>query len=123
MPPTPGTAVDTATPSIPVLAQRAEIENVFTSSMMLFLGNGLEGRNGRSSAGRVGERHQSMRACISRLRLEDLFDRTRLNDFSAPHDSNIVGDDTNDAEIVTYENTSEPELSVDLLEQGEDLRL
>ena len=41
MPPTPGTAVDTATPSMPVLWQRAEIENVFTSSMTLLLGDGV----------------------------------------------------------------------------------
>ena len=33
MPPTPGTAVDTATPNIPVRAQRAAIEKVLISSM------------------------------------------------------------------------------------------
>jgi hypothetical protein len=33
MPPTPGTAVDTATPSMPVRSQRAAIEKVLSSSM------------------------------------------------------------------------------------------
>src|ERR1700691_5999167 len=77
MPPTPGTAVDTATPSIPVLAQRAEIENVLTSSITLLLSNGLEGGNGRSSAGRVGNGANQRARVFLVWPLEDLFDRTR----------------------------------------------
>jgi hypothetical protein len=90
--------------------------------MTLLLGNGLKGRNGRSSAGSVGNGVNQCARVFLAWPLEDLFDRTRLNDFSAPHDSNIVGDDANDAEIVTHKDASEPELAVDRLEQGEDLR-
>ena len=46
-----------------------------------------------------------------------------LNDLAAPHDRNIVGDDADDAEIVTDEDASQAELTVGYLQKGEDLRL
>ena len=56
-------------------------------------------------------------------RLENLFDGADLDEFSPPHDSDVVGNDANDPEIVTHEDASQPEIAVGLLEQGEDLRL
>ena len=92
--------------------------------MTLILGDGL-GRTETGDRRREGSGTAAISARVysSLRRLEDLFDRTRLNDFAAPHDRNIVGDDANDAEIVTDEDASEPELAVGRLEQGEDLRL
>ena len=49
-----------------------------------------------------------MRAYIPRAVLQSLLDGPRLNDFSAPHDGNIVGDDANDAEIVTSKTQASP---------------
>ena len=72
---------------------------------------------------RVGNsRDQGARVLLLR-RLEDLFDRTDLNDLSAPHDRNIVGDDADDPEIVADEDASQAKLAVGYLQKGEDLRL
>ena len=123
MPPTPGTAVDTATPSMPVLSQRAEIENVFTSSMTLLLSGGVGRSDCPPVSGRVWDsRDQGARVLFLR-RLKHLFDGADLDDLSAPHDSDIVGDDADDPEIVTDEDASQTELAVGFLQQGEDLRL
>jgi hypothetical protein len=108
---------------MPVFAQRAEIENVLTSNMTLLLRDGLGPRNSRSAAGWIGNcGNQCARVSFSR-RFEHLFDVADLDDFSTSHDSDVVGDDANNAEIVTHKNASQPELSVGLLEQGKDLRL
>src|SRR5580692_573227 len=96
MPPTPRTAVDTATPSIPVLAQRAEIENVLTSSMTLLLSDRFNRRNGKSAARRLGNGGNQCACILVSRRFEDLFDGADLDDLSASHDGDVVGDDAND---------------------------
>src|SRR6201986_2094507 len=123
MPPTPGTAVDTATPSMPVFAQRAEIENVLTSSTTLLLNKGLIGRNSLSAAGWIGHGVDECAGVIVSRSIKGLFDASGFDNFSTSHDGDVISDDPNDTKIVTDEYASEPKLAVGLLEKRQDLRL
>src|SRR5215208_282408 len=101
MPPTPGTAVDTATPNMPVRAQRAEIEKVLISS----IGRSLQraSRPAGRSAARIGNRSkQSLRVGMLGGR-EDGLARAPLHDFALSHDCNLITEITDDSQIVAHE--------------------
>src|SRR5437588_5552550 len=124
MPPTAGTAVETATPSIPVRLQRAEIEKVFSSSIgFLLLSNWVGDR--LIAPGQIGIRHGvEQRLGVLVLRIgENGLARPQFDHPPQAHDSHPIAHITDNPEIVADEYIGETELALHILEEVEDLRL
>src|SRR5262249_34479454 len=101
IPPTPGTAVDTATPSMPVREQRADIEKVLTLSMERSFH--LDTNSFPLAAARI--RHRGKQSlCIRMLRIGEYhFAGAGFDDLALTHDRDAIAQVADDRQIVTDE--------------------
>src|SRR5918992_1482028 len=121
MPPTAGTAVDTATPSIPVRSQRAAIEKVLSSSI-----DSTSHKSGLVFGGLfvcVGNCSEQ-RASIGVLGIgENIVGSPNLDYLTEPHDRDTIADIANDTQVVADEKIGQPKVALGLLEKIKHLGL